>query len=311
MAETFKPLNNDRYVAVGYANRSEGGAKLAYPILDLASGKVTLPEVTLGPDLPGTPSLVHYDAQKGSGGLFSGYGGGAKEYKYAHWDLASGKIDWSASVGVISPQNTVRPIGVDPAGRYFYFLQESSPTKDLSQWVHADKATVGRLDLQSRQIDWRHDVSLPGHSGTTDGGLSVQASPDFSKFAITEYTASPAGGMQGYVVDVATGEPIANASVQAFVQEEARHPPRFAAGAPATTDRDGRFALPAVQGRQVLLHAKARLDGRRRASPQLGVVRRALGRLVRRATRARHRSGFVGARRPCARHGRTAHEPGW
>ena len=72
--------------------------------------------------------------------------------------------------------------------------------------------------------------------------------------------------LAGYVVDVATGEPIANASVQAFVQEEGRHPPRYVAGPPAASDRDGRFALPAVQGRQVLLQAKAGLDGHEHAT---------------------------------------------
>ncbi|MBU6221297.1 MAG: hypothetical protein KGR24_00945 [Planctomycetes bacterium] len=70
----------------------------------------------------------------------------------------------------------------------------------------------------------------------------------------------------GFVVDIATGEPLAGVSVKAFVQEEGSHPPRYVAGAPATTDRDGRFTLPAVQGRQVVLHAQAKLDGRDEAT---------------------------------------------
>ncbi|NDC52904.1 MAG: hypothetical protein EBZ74_01105 [Planctomycetia bacterium] len=71
--------------------------------------------------------------------------------------------------------------------------------------------------------------------------------------------------LAGYVVESATGEPIAGASVQAFVQQDGRHPPHYAAGKPATTDRDGRFELTPEQGRQVVLHAQARLDGREHA----------------------------------------------
>ncbi len=130
--------------------------------------------------------------------------------------------------------------------------------------------------------DVRHDVPVPQDLEPGSYWVLASHAADFGdKDNVVEATlvwvsriaiVSEGGGsrkgepLAGYVVDVATGEPIANASVQAFVQEEARHPPRFAAGAPATTDRDGRFALPAVQGRQVLLHAKARLDGRDHAT---------------------------------------------
>jgi hypothetical protein len=125
MAESFQPLNRDRYVAVGYPVRQDGGSKVAYPVLDLVAGKVALPELSTGPDITRPPHLVYYDAQKGTAGLFNGYGGGAKEYRYSHWDLASGNIDWSVPVGTIEPHTGVRPIGVDPEGRYFYFLKET------------------------------------------------------------------------------------------------------------------------------------------------------------------------------------------
>ncbi len=130
--------------------------------------------------------------------------------------------------------------------------------------------------------DVRHDVPVPQDLEPGSYWVLASHAADFGeKDNVVEATlvwvsriaiVSEGGGsrkgepLAGYVVDVATGDPIANASVQAFVQEEGRHPPRFAAGTPATTDRDGRFALPAVQGRQVLLHAKARLDGREHAT---------------------------------------------
>jgi hypothetical protein len=130
--------------------------------------------------------------------------------------------------------------------------------------------------------DVRHDVPVPQDLEPGSYWVLASHAADFGeKDNVVEATlvwvsriaiVSEGGGsrkgepLAGYVVDVATGDPIANASVQAFVQEEGRHPPRFAAGAPATADRNGRFALPAVQGRQVLLHAKARLDGREHAT---------------------------------------------
>jgi hypothetical protein len=210
MAETFQPLNADRYVAVGYPNRSKGetgdAGKLAYPVLDLVAGKVTLPEVAPGPDIPGTPNLIYYDAPKGDAGLFSGYGSGAKAYRYAHWDLAAGKVDWTVPVADIDAHTAVQPIGVDPQGQYFYFLKETNENQALSQQVHADKATIGRVDLKTRQIDWTHAVPLPGRSGSLDGAIDVKASPDFRKFVITEHTEyAPAAGAppaQGFVVDV-------------------------------------------------------------------------------------------------------------
>ena len=130
--------------------------------------------------------------------------------------------------------------------------------------------------------DVRHDVPVPQDLEPGSYWVLASHAADFGdKDNVVEATlvwvsriaiVSEGGGsrkgepLAGYVVDVTTGEPIANASVQAFVQEEGRHPPRFVAGPPATTDRDGRFALPAVQGRQLLLHAKARLDGREHAT---------------------------------------------
>ncbi|MFM8434236.1 MAG: MG2 domain-containing protein, partial [Planctomycetia bacterium] len=128
----------------------------------------------------------------------------------------------------------------------------------------------------------QHDVPVPEDLAPGTYWVIVSHAADFggkdnvveaamvwvSRLAIvTDQGGGQAGEpLAGYVVDIATGEPVAGASVKAFVQEENRHPPKFTAGPPATTDRDGRFALPAVHGRQVVLHAQARLDGRDEAT---------------------------------------------
>ncbi|NBT14122.1 MAG: hypothetical protein EBS56_11190, partial [Planctomycetia bacterium] len=176
------------------------------------------------------------------------------------------KADWLARVAAGKPQWQ----WLDDADRKALLAQP--PVKSFAVAVPNPK----------NFSDVRHDVPVPQDLEPGSYWVLASHAADFGdKDNVVEATlvwvsriaiVSEGGGsrkgepLAGYVVDVATGEPIANASVQAFVQEEGRHPPRFAAGAPATTDRDGRFALPAVQGRQVLLYAKARLDGREHAT---------------------------------------------
>ena len=211
LAETFTPLNSDRYVSVGFTNSTgatskAGPATMAFPILDLTTGKVTEPVLASNGALPMSTSLQHYDPAKGDAGLFTGFGDGATQYTYAHWDLASGKVDWTTSLGELNDHTSMQPIGVDPKGQYFYFLKETAKDHALGSYSHGDQATVGRVDLKTHAVDWTHDVPLPGRTGTHDGGLSVQPSADFSKFAITEYSnaVDPANPAQGIVVDVAT-----------------------------------------------------------------------------------------------------------
>ena len=128
-------------------------------------------------------------------------------------------------------------------------------------------------DYQERS----HDIPVP--QDLAPGSYWVIASPrgDFgekdnvvsaglvwvSRLALVTNGSNPQTGqpLTGHVVDIASGEPLANASVQMFVQQQG-HPPRFAPGKTATTDRDGRYELPAEQGREVVLLVKASLDGR-------------------------------------------------
>jgi len=176
------------------------------------------------------------------------------------------KADWLARVTAGKPQWQ----WLDDADRKALLAQQ--PVKSFSVAVPNPK------DFS----DVRHDVPVPQDLEPGSYWVLASHAADFGdKDNVVEATlvwvsriaiVSEGGGsrkgepLAGYVVDVATGEPIAKASVKAFVQEEGRHPPRYVAGTPTTTDRDGRFALPVVQGRQVLLHANARLDGREHAT---------------------------------------------
>jgi hypothetical protein len=70
--------------------------------------------------------------------------------------------------------------------------------------------------------------------------------------------------LAGHVVDVASGEPVAGASVRAFVRrQQGNHPHPFVEAAATTTDKEGRYKLPAEQQREYVVVASAAIDGRR------------------------------------------------
>jgi hypothetical protein len=128
-------------------------------------------------------------------------------------------------------------------------------------------------DYQERS----HDIPVPQDLAPGSYWVIASNKPDFgdkdnvvsaglvwvSRLALVTDGSNPRAGapLSGHVVDIASGEPIANASVQVFVQQQG-NPPRFAPGKTAATDRDGRYELPAEQGREVVLLAKANVDGR-------------------------------------------------
>ncbi|MGI9176378.1 MAG: alpha-2-macroglobulin family protein [Pirellulales bacterium] len=74
---------------------------------------------------------------------------------------------------------------------------------------------------------------------------------------------SPSGPqpLAGHVVDIATGEPVAGATVTTWVREDRGSPPAFVGKAAATTDQDGRYEIPGEQGKELLIVASAMLDG--------------------------------------------------
>lgn len=73
--------------------------------------------------------------------------------------------------------------------------------------------------------------------------------------------------LSGHVVDIATGEPVAGATVKVFVREERGDPAGFVERGSATTDAEGRYELTAEQGRELLLVATATLAGTTHAAP--------------------------------------------
>jgi hypothetical protein len=71
------------------------------------------------------------------------------------------------------------------------------------------------------------------------------------------------GTLSGYVVDLATGEPVEAAAVQLFMrQQQSSNRPGFDKAATVTTNGEGRFEVTAEQGRELVVVARATLAGR-------------------------------------------------
>ncbi|MFM8734622.1 MAG: alpha-2-macroglobulin family protein [Pirellulales bacterium] len=75
------------------------------------------------------------------------------------------------------------------------------------------------------------------------------------------------GLLMGHVVDIASGEPVAGATVTVFVREQRGAPAGFVKQASATTDAEGRYELPATSGREVVLVATAAIAGATHSVP--------------------------------------------
>jgi hypothetical protein len=69
--------------------------------------------------------------------------------------------------------------------------------------------------------------------------------------------------LAGHVVNVASGEPVAGATVKVFVRGDQGGPPPFAEAATATTDKDGHYELAVPQQKEVVVVATADLGGKR------------------------------------------------
>ena len=67
--------------------------------------------------------------------------------------------------------------------------------------------------------------------------------------------------LAGHVVDGAAGEPVAGATVTAFVRDEGGHSAAFREGRSVVTDAAGRYELPEETDRELLLVARAALAG--------------------------------------------------
>jgi hypothetical protein len=73
--------------------------------------------------------------------------------------------------------------------------------------------------------------------------------------------------LAGHVVDMASGEPVAGATVTTWVRDERSGRPAFVEKAVTTTDAGGRYEIPGEQGRELLLVASATIDGRTHRIP--------------------------------------------
>ncbi|MDA0253959.1 MAG: MG2 domain-containing protein, partial [Planctomycetota bacterium] len=70
------------------------------------------------------------------------------------------------------------------------------------------------------------------------------------------------GTLAGYVVDLASGEPVRAAAVQAYLRQQQGNRQGFAEAAAVKTDAEGRFEIEAEQGRDLVIVAKAAVGGR-------------------------------------------------
>jgi len=92
-----------------------------------------------------------------------------------------------------------------------------------------------------------------------------------TRLAVVSGQRQPASGslqpLAGHVVDIASGEPVAGATVTTLVRDERGRGPAFVEKAVATTDAGGRYEIPGEQGRELLLVASATIDGRTHRIP--------------------------------------------
>jgi hypothetical protein len=99
--------------------------------------------------------------------------------------------------------------------------------------------------------------------GGQDNELSMEMVQLTNLAIVAEQNAVAAGGLAGHVVDVATGEPVAGATVKAFVRGDQGGPPPFNEAGTAKTDKDGRYELAVPQQKEVVVVATAELGGKR------------------------------------------------
>jgi hypothetical protein len=92
--------------------------------------------------------------------------------------------------------------------------------------------------------------------------LAIVAEQENGGYTVARGQGGPVA-LAGHVVDIASGEPVAGATVKAFVRGEQGGPPPFAETATATTDKEGRYELSVPQQKEVVVVAAADLGGKR------------------------------------------------
>jgi hypothetical protein len=142
-------------------------------------------------------------------------------------------------------------------------------TPDFRSRHHDVSVTVLEPEAVEPGAYWVIASHDPGF-GTTDNvvhatlvwitRLAIVASPD---------EPPPARGhrLSGHVVDIASGEPVAGATVTLMVREERGDPRSFREQASTTTDAAGRYELATVPDREQLVVARASIGGAIQAVP--------------------------------------------
>jgi hypothetical protein len=93
--------------------------------------------------------------------------------------------------------------------------------------------------------------------------LAVVAEQQRQMFGNAAAMGQQAGPVAGHVVDIASGEPVAGATVKLLVREQqGNHPQPFVERGAATTDQEGRYELSLEQGRECVVLASAARDGK-------------------------------------------------
>jgi hypothetical protein len=205
-------------------------------------------------DLPATPDFQqrHEDlpvaAAFGAGGLEPG----------AYWVIASQKENFGGEL-----EETARPDG-GPAGagggRPSKARQGAEALRETDNVVFVSMVWVTRLAIVAEQGNggFADPVARGPNPAAARGGRGAPV--------VVEPVGRSQGGpvaLAGHVVDIASGEPVAGATVKAFVRGDRGGPPPFAETATATTDKEGRYELSVPQQKEVVVAAAADLGGKR------------------------------------------------
>lgn len=131
------------------------------------------------------------------------------------------------------PVSVLDPASVEP-GAYWVIASHDSGFGDQDNVVHATLVWVTRLAIVSAQAQRSAPKGEP---------------------------------LSGHVVDIASGEPVAGATVKTFVRQERINPAGFVERGSATTDALGRYEVAGEQGRETLLVATATVAGKSHTTP--------------------------------------------
>ncbi|MEX0669554.1 MAG: MG2 domain-containing protein, partial [Pirellulales bacterium] len=148
-------------------------------------------------------------------------------------------------------------ISLEP-GAYWVIASHRDDFGAADNVVSVTMIRVTRLAVVTEQSHQVFAGRLPGPAPVADGppGRGVRPGP---RIRPGQRGLVP---LAGHVVDIASGEPVAGATVQIHVRAQQGNLPPFVAGATATTDKEGRYEMEVEQGRELVVVATATLDGK-------------------------------------------------